>query len=362
MYPRIVADLDKLRANMERITALCHGQGLSVALVSKCVCADGSIAAAMGGTQADYLADSRVQNLAKLPGGKPKYLLRIAQPCEVDDVVRYADISQQSEAYTVRLLGQAAAKQGKHHKVVIMIDMGDLREGVFFRDEAAIYALGDAVVECPALELFGVGVNLTCFGGVLPSRENLTGLVHVAEKLRKRYGLPIPFVSGGNSSSLTMLLEGAIPKGITNLRIGEGYLLGNDTGALKPMPGFHRDCFTLEAQLVEVKRKPSKPVGESGANAFGEHVEFEDRGEMLRGICAIGRQDVSPGGLTPYDSRVEILGASSDHLIVNLTAAPEYKVGDIVSFNVDYGALLQAYTGEYVNKAYKTAAPEAPAR
>jgi len=123
------------------------------------------------------------------------------------------------------------------------------------------------------------------------------------------------------------------------------------------MEGYHTDCFTLEAQLVEVKRKPSRPIGDCGANAFGEKVEFPDRGEMRRGICAIGRQDVVPGGLTPHDSRVEILGASSDHLIVNLTGAPDYKVGDVLSFNLDYGALLHAYTSEYVTKAYRTAAP-----
>ena len=278
MYPRIIADLDRLRENMERMTALCHAHGLTAALVSKCVCADVRIAGLMAEAGADFLADSRVQNLARLPGSKPRYLLRVAQPSEVDDVVRCAEVSQQSEPCTVRLLGEAAARQGKRHKVVIMIDMGDLREG-------------------------------------------------------------------------------AIPEGITNLRIGEGYLLGNDTGALVPMEGYHTDCFTLEAQLVEVKRKPSRPIGDCGANAFGEKVEFPDRGEMRRGICAIGRQDVVPGGLTPHDSRVEILGASSDHLIVNLTGAPDYKVGDVLSFNLDYGALLHAYTSEYVTKAYRTAAP-----
>ena len=357
MYPRIIADLDRLRENMERMTALCHAHGLTAALVSKCVCADVRIAGLMAEAGADFLADSRVQNLARLPGSKPRYLLRVAQPSEVDDVVRCAEVSQQSEPCTVRLLGEAAARQGKRHKVVIMIDMGDLREGVFFRDTDAIHALAESVIACPALELYGVGVNMTCFGGVLPSQENLSGLVQIARSLRKRYGLPIPFVSGGNSSALTMLRAGAIPEGITNLRIGEGYLLGNDTGALVPMEGYHTDCFTLEAQLVEVKRKPSRPIGDCGANAFGEKVEFPDRGEMRRGICAIGRQDVVPGGLTPHDSRVEILGASSDHLIVNLTGAPDYKVGDVLSFNLDYGALLHAYTSEYVKKAYRTAAP-----
>lgn len=358
MYPRIIANLDKLQENAQHMVAAGRSRGISIGLVSKCVCADARIAAAIAETDVAFIADARVRNLAKLPISKPRYLLRIAQPSEVQDVIRFSEISQQSEPYTIRLLGEEAARQGKRHKVVLMIDMGDLREGVFFQDEEGIYALADAVLACPALELYGVGVNLTCFGGVLPSEENLSGLVQVATLLRDRYGVPLPFVSGGNTSSLSLLFHNAIPKGITNLRIGEGFLLANDTNNLAPISGpFHRDCFTLEAQLVEVKRKPSKPIGRTGANAFGEIVEFPDRGEMLRGICAIGRQDVSPEGLTPCDPRVELLGASSDHLLVNLNDSPEYKVGDVLSFIPDYGALLRAYTSEYVYKAYRTSAP-----
>ena len=88
-------------------------------------------------------------------------------------------------------------------------------------------------------------------------------------------------------------------------------------------------------------------------NAFGESVEFEDRGEMLRAILAIGRQDADIGGLTPLDEGAEILGASSDHLIVNLTEAKgSFAVGDVLRFGVSYGALLNVYSGVYVDKIY----------
>ena len=131
------------------------------------------------------------------------------------------------------------------------------------------------------LELFGIGVNLTCFGGIIPDEDNLNELVSIAKWLRSETGLSIPFVSGGNSSSLLMLKKGKLPKGITNLRIGEGYLLGNETDTCSRMEGFYGDAFTFEASIAELKRKPSKPIGRSGYNAFGEEVSFEDRGEML---------------------------------------------------------------------------------
>lgn len=355
MYPRIIFDLAKLEENVSRMADACHERGLSCGFVTKCICADKRAADMLQQTAVDFLADSRIENLARIGEGKPRYLLRIAMPGEVDEVIRHADISQQSEIRTVQLLGKAAKAQGKRHKVVLMVDMGDLREGVFFQNRDDLFALAAAVLEEEALELYGVGVNLSCFGGILPDETNLGGLVEAAEAIREKFGVPLPFVSGGNTSSVSMLLEGRIPKGITNLRIGEGILLGNDTSGLKPIPLYHRDCFTLEAELAEVKIKPSKPIGPVGTNAFGEVVEFPDRGIMKRGILAIGRQDVFPDDLTPRDGEVEILGASSDHLIVNLTDAKrDYKVGDILSFDVNYGALLRLCTSEYVKRTYKT--------
>lgn len=353
MYPRMITNLALLRENINRIVGMAHAGGCTCALVTKCVCAAEPIVAMMNETEADFLADSRVDNLARIKSQKPRYLLRIAQPWEAEGVIAHAEISQQSEIVTIRLLGREAKRQNRLHKIVLMADMGDLREGVFYQNKKELFALARAVQEEPMLELFGLGVNLTCFGGIVPDETNLAGLVALAEELRQETDLPIPLVSGGNSSSLPMLMEGRLPKGINNLRIGEGYLLGNETVGGTRMPGFHGDAFVLEAQLVEVKNKPSKPIGTSGLNAFGEAVSFEDRGEMLRGICALGRQDVVPDGLTPMDGDVEILGASSDHLILNLTrAGNRYQVGDPVAFTADYGALLHAFTGGYIKKEY----------
>ena len=341
MYPRIVIDTKKLKHNMDALIAMGHEQGISIGLVSKCVCAHAPIIELMNQTEADFIADSRLLNLKNIKTEKQKYLLRIAQACEAADVVAYSDISQQSELSTVKLIAEEAARQNKRHRIVLMVDMGDLREGVFYKNREEL------------LELFGIGVNLTCFGGIIPDENNLGGLVETAKWLRSETGLGIPFVSGGNSSSLIMLRDGRIPKGITNLRIGEGYLLGNETVTGSVMEGLYGDAFTLEASIAELKRKPSKPIGKSGMNAFGESVEFEDRGEMLRAILAIGRQDADIGGLTPLDEGAEILGASSDHLIVNLTEAKgSFAVGDVLRFGVNYGALLNVYSGVYVDKIY----------
>lgn len=360
-YPLITANLDYLAQNAARVVSMAHDAKMTCALVTKCVCADESIVRALDSSDvgADFFADSRVKNLAAVGkiSKKPRLLLRIPMRSELDEVAANCELSIGSSADTFTLLNKAVRLSGRkeRHKAILAIDMGDLREGIFFRDEAKILRTAKAISECAYLELYGVSVNLTCFGGILPDEANLGGLIKIANMLRAELDLPLPFVSGGNSSTMTMLQENRVPKGITNLRIGESYLLGNDTAALTLMDGFHDNCFTLEAELVEVEKKPSKPIGTAGANAFGEHVEFADKGEMVRGILALGRQDIEVGGLTPLDKNIEILGASSDHLLVDMTRADKLscKVGQKLAFNVDYGALLHAYTGGYITKEYK---------
>ncbi|MEG1894227.1 MAG: alanine/ornithine racemase family PLP-dependent enzyme [Clostridia bacterium] len=352
-YPLITADLVKLKHNIDKLCALCHANGLTMAAVTKCVCAQPRITELINTTDVDFIADSRILNLAGIMTDKPRMLIRIPMPGEVQDVVANSEISLNSEIATIRLLGEAAKAQRRRHRIVLMVDMGDLREGVFFGDEAAIIKTAAAVLDFPELELYGVGVNLTCFGGIMPDKTNLGGLIMITERLRERFSIPIPMVSGGNSSTMGMIYAGEVPKGITNLRIGEAYLLGSDTSVGRLMNGYYGDAFTLSAALVEVQRKPSFPIGKAGANAFGEQVAFIDKGEMLRGILALGRQDTNTDGLVPRDKRIDILGGSSDHTILDLTRASEYRVGDTVDFTPDYGALLKAYTGRYIQKQYK---------
>lgn len=353
MYPRIVADLPKLKENLCFLTDLCHSQGIMAAIVTKVFCADPVIVGLINSSDADMIADSRTQNLSGMKTDKPRLLLRIGMQSETDAIVSCSDVSMQSELGTVLKLDESAKKLGKIHRVILMVDMGDLREGIFNTDYSLILDTAKAIVNANNLELYGIGVNLTCYGGILPDENNLGGLVKIKERLESDLGVSIPIVSGGNSSTMGMLLDKAVPNGVNHLRLGESFVLGNDTAVGKPVKGLNTDCFVLEAEIVELKTKPSKPIGKSGPNAFGEYLEYPDRGMMKRAILAIGRQDVTVEGLTPIDENVEIIGASSDHLIVNLTnSKSEYKVGDVLRFIPYYGALLRLYTSKYVDKTY----------
>ncbi|MBR2645357.1 MAG: alanine/ornithine racemase family PLP-dependent enzyme [Clostridia bacterium] len=349
-YPRLIIDTEKVLHNMKTLVEAAHRRGVSIALVSKVVCAHPAVIGCINKSECDMLADSRIENLDRAATPLPKLVLRVSMPDCSDDVVRASDISLESEERTILALQEAAARQNKRHRVILMIDLGDLREGVFFRNDAEILRIASLIADCPNLELYGTGTNLTCYGSVLPDEENLGTLVQITERLRSELHLPIPVISGGNSTSLKLLLEDRLPDGINHLRLGESVMCGVIPGTYTTIDGCYQDAFRLEAELVECKEKPSYPIGQLSRNAFGETVQYVDKGTMLRGIAAIGRQDVNTDGLTPVDNRIEILGSSSDHLLLDMTKAPQYRVGDRIAFGLDYGALLSASTSAYVKK------------
>jgi len=361
MYPRLVMDLGKLKSNIDAVSKITKEDGhMSMMIVTKCLCAEPEVAEMVAThPQVDFMADSRVMNIKTYTelahkNGKKTVLLRIPMHSELEDVAKYVDLCFISELSTIKLLNEEAKKLGKVQDVLLMIDMGDLREGVFFKNEDLIFEAVETILGLPNVNLYGIGVNLTCYGAIIPKNDNLSGLVGVARKIEDKFGIKLQMVSGGNSSSIYLVPKGEMPEGITNLRLGESFILGNDTAYCTKLPGTVDDALILEAQIVELKEKPSLPIGEVGVDAFGEVPHYEDRGIIKRAILAVGKQDTDLGGMIPLDEKVDILGGSSDHTILDVTKSDkEYKVGDIVSFKVEYGAALKLCTSKYVEKTFK---------
>lgn len=351
MYPRIVIEKKKLFDNAKSLVEMAKAQGISMYVVTKVHSADLRLAQVCLDAGVQGLADSRIQNLEKLSvlGGE-KILLRLPMHSEVDKVVKFADISFNSELSTIALLDEAASKIGKTHKILVMFDLGDLREGFLPEDVDVVIP---EILKHNHIKIEGIGVNLTCYGGVIPTEENLGELTRLARHIETTYDIKLNLVSGGNSSSLYLLEKGLLPKGINNLRVGEGIVLGREAAYGALMDGMHDDAFILEAEIIEYKTKDSMPKGLIGMDAFGNKPSFVDKGIMKRGIVAIGRQDVEHSALYPIDERIEIIGASSDHMILDFTKAEDaYKVGDVVRFKMDYSAMLKLFTSEFVERIY----------
>ncbi len=351
-YPALIIDTNKIKENTRLLVDKCEKHSISVAGVTKVFCAIPEAAKAMLEGGAYMLADSRIENGKKLTDlDAPKLMLRLPLLSQVDELVENFDISLNSEYDTIKAISDKALEKGKQHGIIMMVDLGDLREGVWYED--AVEFAG-TVLELKGVKLLGIGVNLTCYGGVIPTQKNLGQLVEIAEEIEKTYNIKLEIISGGNSSSIHLLDKGEMPKRINQLRLGESIALGFETAYGDRIKGTHRDAFTFAAQIIELKEKPSVPIGEIGMDAFGQKPVFEDRGLIKRAILGAGRQDIRPDGIVPKCEKISVLGASSDHLILDLTACDrEYKVGDIIEFDLTYGGLLAACTSEYVEKVIR---------
>lgn len=350
--PRVTIDLDIIERNARVVTETCAGYGISVFGVTKGTCGTPQVAAAMLRGGVIGIGESRFENIQRLRGSGltcPILLLRSPPLSRVDETVTGADISLNSELAVIEALSDAAVRRSRVHEIILMVDLGDLREGIWPDELVPTVA---EILGLPGVRLVGLGTTLTCFGAVLPSERNMGELAGYAAAIEAEFGIELTYVSGGNSSSLPFMLEGRMPRGVNNLRIGEAILQGGrDTFFDQPWEKLDRGAFVLEGELLELKLKPSVPIGESGVDAFGGRPVFVDRGERLRGIVNLGREDVVVDQLIPKAPGVEVLGASSDHLILDMSEveAPP-RVGDLLGFQMGYGALLAAMTSEYVEK------------
>lgn len=352
MYPRVTIDLRKFRHNIEVVKKVMDSKNIEVFAVSKVFSGNPMIAKEYEWAGLKTIGESRIDNLKKIQGlDMQKVLLRLPMHSEIPDLIEYADISLNSEIRTLELISEEALRRGFVHEVILMIDFGDLREG--FYDQEELFLAVERSLTLDGVRVIGIGTNLTCFGAVIPTIDHMNKLVAIKEEIEARFGIEIKYISGGNSSSYYLLDKEDFPKEINNLRIGEIFVCGNETAFSTRVPDTYDDVFKLEAEIVELKKKPSLPIGESGVDAFGNKPYYEDKGDMYRAICAVGRQDVGTDGLMLIDEGIEILGSSSDHMILDMTHAKKnYVVGDTIQFKLKYGGILGVMTSEYIRKIY----------
>ena len=348
-FPRIVIDRDMLRNNCTQIVKHCEARGIAVAGVIKGAGGLPEIARLYRSCGAAQLATSRLEQMELwrregIPG--PYMLLRVPGLSELPEVARLADYSLQSDATTLDALNSVCAEQGVTHRVIIMADLGDLREG--FWDKTEMVEVCCHVEQgLDHLHLAGVGVNLGCYGAVKPTPENMEQLVDIARAVEARIGRQLEIVSGGATSSYTLVHWGTMPQGINHLRIGETALLAKDLQVdwgISDMDYLLRGTMRLEAEIIELRKKPTHPVGETVIDAFGNRPTFVDRGMRLRALAAFGRADVGQvETLLCREPGMTVIGGSSDHCILDVEDCPRaLRVGDVVSFDLSYSHMLYA--------------------
>lgn len=361
-YPRLEIDIAKLEANVRTEVALLAGHGVSVMGVNKVFNGMVETAEALVRGGITVVAESRLANLKKLAHLKAtKCLLRSPALSEVEDVVAHADLSLNSELEVLRALSRAAVAQGRIHQVLLMVDCGDIREGLWFEDRDAISATLRELLALPGLALYGLGTNFNCFGSVLPTVENGAMFVALARSLEAELGIRFPVLSGGHCTSYHLIDKGTWVPGINQLRIGGLHQYGIEYVEMKYVEGFHHSTldaklgasplYTLKAEIIELNTKPTVPFGALGTDAFLQTKTFVDRGPRRRALLAFGRQDAPYEGCWPTDRAVTIIGQTSDHTIVDLEdSADDYQLGDVIGFELDYTSLLHACDASGVTK------------
>lgn len=345
---------DKLKHNYDFLDNIFKKHNKEWAVVTKLLCGNEDYLRELLQLGVREVCDSRISNLKRIkeldPGVQTVYIKPPAQG-NIEEVVRYADVTFNSESAVIRRLSEEAQRQGRTHKVTIMIELGDLREGIMGDHLIDFY---ESIFELPNIEVVAIGSNLNCLHGVMPSVDKLIQLSLYKQLIEARFERKIPYITGGTSVVLPLLLRSQVPVAVNHFRIGETLFFGNDLFSGESVPGMKTDVFKLFAEIIEITRKPKVPIGTLAENPSGEmfDVDEEDYGkESYRAILDVGLLEMSPDYLLPEDEDIRIVNASSDMLIIDLGESKgDYQVGDRVSFRLKYMGALGLLNSDYIDK------------
>lgn len=344
----------KLQHNYKFLDDIFKERNIEWGVVTKLLCGNRTFLREVIALGVTEMHDSRVSNLRKIKVLNPSIqTVYIKPPAKrsIESIVKYADVSFNTEIYTIQLLSAEAKKQNKIHKIIIMIEMGDLREGVLGEELMDFY---QQIIHLPNIEIRGIGTNLNCLSGVMPTQDKLIQLSLYKQLIEAKFNITIPWVSGGTSVAVPLILKNARPMAVNHFRIGEALFFAKDLFTGLTIEGMHNDVFKLYAEIIEITVKPDTPTGELGENVAGNVFTPADDdlgGTSLRAILDIGLLDMQPKYLTCEDEGITVVDASSDMLVVDITNSDKsYKVGDLISFSMEYMGALYLMNSSYIDK------------
>lgn len=350
----ITLDVEKLKANFEYLDKHFKTKSIDWSVVSKVLSGNKEYLTELLKFDIKQICDSRVSNLKMIKSIDPNIeTIYIKPPAKrsIASIVQYADISMNTEIETIKMLSAEAKKQNKTHQVIIMIELGELREGVMGDDVISFY---ERVFELENIKVVGVGANLSCLYGVLPNHDKLIQLSLYEQLIEAKFNRQIPYVSGGTSVTIPLMFQHLLPKGVNHFRVGETLFLGTDVYNNSKLNDMHSNVFKLYSEIIELIEKPSVPRGEMGTNLEGDAFEFDQNTvseTSYRALIDIGLLDVETSHLQLVDRNLTVAGASSDMIVVDLKEnADKYKVGDLIEFELDYMGLLRIMNSKYIEK------------
>ena len=350
----ITLNTNKLKDNFKYLDNLFSENNIEWSIVTKVLCGNKTYLKETLSLGIKQVCDSRITNLRAIKSINPNIeTIYIKPPSKniILQIIEIADISFNTDYYTLKLLSDEAGRKSKKHKVIIMLELGELREGVL-RDKFLEFF--DKVYKLPNIEVMGIGANLSCLYGVLPNEDKLIQLVLYKQILEMKFNKTIPIVSGGSSVTIPLILWNQLPTGINHFRVGETLFFGTNVYNGNTIPEMHNDVIKLFAQIIELYEKPSVPSGELCTNVEGKEFSFSEEDlskTSFRAIIDVGILDTNTEHLFPTNENYSIVGASSDMVVIDLVENNDkLKVGDFIEFRVDYIAALHLLHSKYIDK------------
>lgn len=190
-------DLEKIHDNARSLVARLSDRGISVTAITKATLGSPEIARSLLQAGVSGLGDSRIENIEAMRHADvlaPMTLIRSPMLSQADRVVTHADVSFNTELDVISKISSFAQKARRTHGVVLMVELGDLREGIMPGD------LENAVrqtLRFPSIALKGIGTNLACRSGVSPDARNMAELSTLAESIEATFGNTLEVVSAG---------------------------------------------------------------------------------------------------------------------------------------------------------------------
>jgi len=345
----------KLQENYAFLDTLFKERKIEWGVVTKLLCGNTIYLKEVIDLGVMEMHDSRISNLKKIKKLNPAIQTVYIKPpskLNIEKIVKYADVSFNTEIYTIQMLSREATKQNKTHGIIIMIEMGDLREGVLGEELLSFY---EQVFSLPNIEIRGIGTNLNCLSGVMPTQDKLIQLSLYKQLIEAKFNVKIPWVSGGTSVAIPLMLKNARPMAVNHFRVGEALFFGKDLFTGKTIKGMHNDVFKLYAEIIEITEKSNIPSGELGENVAGNTFEIDENKDLnatsLRAILDFGLLDMQPQYLAPTDTKISIIDSSSDMTVIDISdSKTNYQVGDLISFQIQYMGALYLLNSNYIEK------------
>ncbi|MCD4683789.1 MAG: alanine/ornithine racemase family PLP-dependent enzyme [Bacteroidales bacterium] len=345
---------EKLQHNFHFLDDLFTKNNIEWGMVSKLLCGNKEYIKLLLDLGITEIHDSRISNLKVIKKVNPKVQTVYIKPPpkrSVVSLVKYADVSLNSEYETIKLISEEAQRQNKTHKIILMIEMGDLREGIMGEHLIEFYS---SIFKLPNISIVGIGTNLNCLNGIMPTHDKMVQLSLYEQLIEAKFNKKIPWVSGGSSVTIPLIYKKLIPKGVNHFRVGETLFFGNNLITNKPIKGMQTDVFKLYAEVIELTEKPKVPIGEIGTNVAGESPEFNEKDygkTSFRAILDIGLLDIDIKNITPLKKNYHFSGASSDMIVLDIGRnSGKLKIGDHVEFCPDYMGALRILNSDYIEK------------